>query len=111
LELRQSRDIALGEGALANAANVIEVSNALSAHVEVWIKGRAGGELDEVEQVIFRNLVLNENNQKFFNWQRALRVGYDDEADAIILNMSRFLIDNPGTRQVWTDHETENARH
>ena len=110
LELRQSREIALGEGAVANAANVIEVSNALSAHAEVWVKGRSGGELNEVERVIFRNLVLNENSQRFFNWQRARQVGYDDASDAITLNMARFLIDNPGARQVWIDQETAKER-
>ena len=110
LEMRQSRDIALGEGALANAANLIEVNSELSAHAQVWIKGRAGGDLDEVERLIFRNLVLNEDYQKFFQWQTVSRLGYDDAADAIVLNMSRFLLDNPGARQVWTDHEMEQQR-
>ena len=110
LELRQSRDIARGEGALANAANSIEVSNALSAHVQVWIKGRAGGELDEAERVIFRNLVQNENDKNFFNLRRVRLLGDDYAADSIVLNMSRFLIENPGARQVWTDNATAYAR-
>jgi hypothetical protein len=108
LQMKQSRDIALGEGAVANAANRIEVNNALSAHAEVWIRGRAGGELDEAEQVIFRNLVQNENNQRFFNWHRVRILGYDDAAGAIVMNMARFLVDNPGARQVWIDYETGN---
>ncbi len=110
LQMKQSRDIALGEGAVANAAIAIELGNALSAHAEVWIKGRAGGELDEVERVIFRSLVQDENDKNFFNLRRVRLLGDDYAADSIVLNMSRFLIENPGARQVWTDNATANAR-
>jgi hypothetical protein len=105
LQMKQSRDISLGEGAIANAANKIDVTNAFSAHAEVWAKGRSGGELDEVERIIFQNLIENRGDQLFFNWQRVSRLGYDDAADAIIMNMSLFLIENPGARQVWIDQE------
>ena len=110
LQMKQSRDIALGEGALANGANYIEVNNAIAAHSEVWIKGRAGGELDEVERIIFQSLVRIANTANFFNWHRVHLMGYDDAADAIALNMALFLIENPGARQVWTDDETEYVR-
>ncbi len=106
LQMKQSRDIARGEGAIANGANSIEVNNAFGAHAEVWIKGRAGGELDEVEGEIFRSLVQNVSDLNFFNWRRVGLLGDDYAEDTIVLNMSRFLIENPGARQVWDDNQT-----
>jgi hypothetical protein len=103
LELQQSRQIAMSEGALANAANELERYNAISNNADIWIRGNLGQELNEHEKLVFRNLVQTIQVTEFMEYIRLRRVGADDIAETLTADFAVFLFENPGARQVWSD--------
>lgn len=111
LEMRQSRDIAIGEGNLANAAVQIERNNAISEYSDIWSRGNAGEPLSSNEVVIFQNLVKNTEIHAFMEAMRLLRVDFDEAADRVTAEFSLFLFQNPLARQVWTETEDNRAKH
>ena len=103
LEMRQSREIAMSDGALANAANEIERHLAISENSDIWLKGNAGAELSESEMLQFQGLVQIVDAAEFMEIARLRRVGADDIADSLTADFSVFLYENPGARRIWTD--------
>jgi hypothetical protein len=57
LEMRQAREIAMSDGALANGANEIERHIAIGENSEIWRRGTSGEELSGNDEVVFRGLV------------------------------------------------------
>ncbi len=101
LELQQSREIAMSDGALANGANEIERYNAISDNADIWIRGSRGDELSENEGLVFQNLVRTIQTTEFMEIARLRRVGANDIADALTADFAAFLFENPGARHVW----------
>jgi hypothetical protein len=103
LEMRQAREIAMSDGALANGANEIERHNSIVDNSEIWRSGNSGSELSENDQVVFRSLVQIVHATEFMEIRRLRRVGAFDIADALTADFSVFLYKNPGARRVWIE--------
>jgi len=101
LEMRQSREIAIGEGNLANAALQIERNNAIIGNSDVWVRGNTGVHLTEAEIVVFENLVRNAHIQALMEHQRLRRLDFDEAAASVRMQFSMFLFQNPGARKAW----------
>ena len=63
LQMRQSQEIAIAETYMTILSSEIEVRNAVSEHADLWKKANSGAELNEVEALIFGNLVANLNSE------------------------------------------------
>ena len=105
MELRQTRSIAIGDGAFANAEAQIETNNAISAHSAVWVSGNKGETLSDQDAVVFRNLVKNKAIHAFMQYVSLTRLDFDDAAEAAVQGFSIFLFESPGARQVWLEEE------
>ena len=111
LEMRQARDIAMSDGALANAANEIERYISLSENSDIWLRGNSDEDLNENEQLIFLNLVETAQATEFMEIARLRRVGADDIADTLTADFAAFLYENPGARRVWTKAHRDKIRY
>ena len=105
MELRQSREIAIGDGNLANAEVQIETNNAINTYSAVWVSGNKGETLSDQDTVIFHNLVKNKAIHAFMEYARLNQLEFDEAAVAINAQFSVFLFENPGARQVWLQQE------
>ena len=103
LEMRQARQIAMSDGALANGANEIERHNSIADNAEIWRIGNSGGELNENDEIVFRSLVQIVHATEFMEIARLRRVGADDIADSLTADFSVFLYESPGARRVWIE--------
>jgi hypothetical protein len=101
--MRQAREIAMSDGALANGANEIERHNAISENSEIWRKGNSGDELSGNDEVVFRSLVQIVEATEFMEVARLRRVGAEDIADSLTADFSAFLYENPGARRIWLE--------
>ena len=111
LEMRQAREIAMSDGALANGANEIERYNAISANPEIWRRGSSGDDLTENEEVVFRSLMQIVEAAEFMEVARLRRVGAQDVADTLTADFSVFLFKNPGARRVWTETSEDKTKY
>lgn len=111
LEMRQAREIAMSDGALANGANEIERHSAIIENSEVWRRGRSGDELNDNDDVVFRSLVQIANATEFMEIARLRRVGAHDIADALTADFSAFLYENPGVRRIWIETSQDRAKY
>jgi len=111
LQMRQAQNIAMSDGALANAANVIEANNAIGDNPDIWLRGNSGEELDENDEIVFQTLVRAILIAKFMEINRLRRVGADDIADVLTADFSSFLFEHPGTRRTWTEDRQVTTEH
>ena len=105
MELRQTRSIAIGDGAYLNAEGQIETNNAINANSAIWISGNKGEALSDEDAAIFQNLVKNKAIHAFMGYVNLRRLDFDDAAEASVQGFSIFLFENPGARQVWLQQE------
>ena len=103
LQMRQSQSIAMSEGALANAANSIDKNAAIRENSDIWLRGNAGEELDEDDEIVFQSVVRAALVADFMEITRLRRVGADDIADTLTADFSSFLFEHPGARKTWTE--------
>jgi len=103
LQMRQAQNIAMSDGALANAANNIEKNTAIRENSEVWIKGNSGKELTENEALVFQTLVRSALVADFMEITRLRRVGAEDIAVSLTADFSAFLFEHPGARRIWIE--------
>ena len=101
LEMRQSREIAIGEGNLANAAIQMERNNAIIENSDVWVRGNSAEYLNDAESVVFEYLVRNAHIHAFMEHQRLQRLDFGQAATSVAMQFSLFLFQNPGAREVW----------
>ncbi len=111
LQMRQAQNIAMSDGALANAANVIEANNAIGDNSDIWLRGNSGEELDENDEIVFQTLVRAVLVADFMEILRLRRVGADDIADALTADFSSFLFEHPGARRTWTEDRQVTTEH
>jgi len=101
LQMRQSQEIAIAETYMSILSSEIEVRNAVSEHADLWKKANSGAELDEVEAVIFGNLVANLNSETNRSMNQLRRLGHTAAARSQVYQFASFLHQNPAARQVW----------
>lgn len=101
----------MSDGALANAANVIEKNNAIRENSDVWLRGNSGKELNENEKIVFQTLVRSAVVADFMEITRLRRVGADDIADALTADFAAFLFEHPGARQTWMQDRQSITRY
>jgi hypothetical protein len=104
LQLSQAEVIARSEINFAILDTQIEVSNAISAHPDVWAKGNSGENLQPAEAIIFSEQIRNLNNF-FYATVRYSDLMDLDWKDSDLSQFAAFLYENPGARQVWRDRE------
>ena len=109
--MRQAREIAMSDGALANGANEIERHNAISENPDIWRRGSAGDELDENDEIVFRSLMQIVEATEFMEIARLRRVGAHDIADSLTADFSVLLYENPGARRIWIETTQDRAKY
>ena len=105
LQMKQAQEIANAERRMMRNANQIEVNNAISEHSDIWVRGLSDQELNEIEAVIFKNLLLNRDAFVFSNWRAAQNLGSGIGATSRVADYAAFLYENPGARRVWESRE------
>ena len=111
LQLKQAQDIAMSENDMALLQSQVDVRNALNAHALVWVKGASGESLSATDSIIFTNLVTMLNNEAFFDYLRATRLGQDDIAEVTLHDFAAYLHQHPGARRVWLAREESLIRY
>ena len=107
LQLQQSYNIAKAEVMANYVANSTEKNYSIMLKPDIWIKGNAGEDLSESEQVIFEHLVLNEIDRAWFAVEQYKLIGYEDWIEPDTAEFAMFLHKNPGARNVWLTRENE----
>jgi len=106
LQMRQAQDIAYSERAQTQATNTIEITNEINEHPEIWARGLAGEHLDEIDEIVFGNLMLAWNDMAFFSSTAALVLGNESAASFYVIDYGDFLYRNPGARQWFETRQT-----
>ena len=108
LQIRQEQVIALGQINLSLLASQIDFNNSINDNADIWVRGNAGDELDQVERIVYEGLLetmayLHRTERRqygAFNEERKLQVSVADFA--------LYLHQNPGARQTWVEREEKN---
>ena len=100
MQLKQSQQLAWGDSVLTMRANLIEEGALQAAHINIWIKGNAGEELNASDYEIYKILFSNRQSGEFYNWiaLELLGTNYEGVAPQVL---ARFLHLNPGARTEW----------
>ena len=98
--MKQSQQLAFAESVQLMRANGIEQGSLRAEHIDVWIRGNLGEELDGEDIEIYRILYKQVQDQWFFNWLAldSIGTGYEGVGP---LSFARFLHENPGARAEW----------
>ena len=92
--------LAFADSALAMSANRIEEGSLQAEHIDVWLKGNAGEELNANEYAIYKILFTNRQSGEFYTWIALERIGTQYEGVAS-QGLARYLYQNPGARAEW----------
>ena len=103
LQMKQSQDIAIADRFEQRIANLTDMRSTINEHANIWAKGNAGDELDEIDSIIYRSLVNNMQDSHFFSMHAAGYLGNEGGAQANMIGFARFLHDNPGAHRVWRE--------
>ncbi len=75
LQMKQAQEIGNAERRLSVVANNIELHNAINEYADIWLRGKAGDEMDRSEAVIFENLVITKHEYHQFQSNAARKLG------------------------------------
>lgn len=106
-ELRLSREVALTDSYYASEETEANLRTMINDNAIIWRKGCLGEELDESEEVVFRQLARQLNTHYFMSWRRVLD-GIVSSVDSnrwprvVALNMVHY----PGFRDAWRTMES-----
>jgi len=100
LEMRQARDIALSELAIGYMAASDDGRRDINAHADIWARGSNGEDLSVADAIIFKNLVMSDNNRTFFASTQFAKLAPNSNFQSTY-NYARRLHQNPGARAVW----------
>ena len=101
LQMKQAEEIANAARRSSVVANTIELSNAINEYADLWLRGMAGEPLNDVESVIFENLVLAKTQFHQHEFSAARILGSEVGMAAHIADFAEFLHANPGASRVW----------
>jgi len=110
LQMRQSQDIAISDGNLANAANRIERNAFIGANPAIWHSGNAGEELDDIDAVVFKSMVQSMHDAAHFEFLRTRRLGSPEIANFVAAEFAAFLFENTGARNHWFNEVQSSAK-
>ena len=108
VQLKLSQDIAQSEITASQHASFVELNNALNDHADVWIRGNAGRDLDQVEMAIYRRLLRGTYNQYRIEWRHKTRFWQEVDLLDESVHFAGFLHDNPGAKKVWLAYQDDN---
>ena len=100
MQMRQSQRLAWADSVLAMRANVIEEGALQAEHIDVWLRGNAGEELNARDYEIYKILFLNRQSGEFYNWISLEQLDTQNEAVGPTM-LARYLHRNPGARAEW----------
>ena len=107
LQMKQAQELANAERRMVFVANRIELSNAINEHADIWLRGKLGQELDEIETVIFENLLHSIYAFHYFHSRAARDVGNEFGAAITLHELAVFLHRNPGAQRAWSAREDD----
>jgi len=111
LQLRQEQQISLSEFQYQRIEILNDHRSLIMQHIDIWIAGNSGNELDQSSQEIYEMLIDNEWNRTSALESAGERL--DGGSPGGLLSMfAKFLYDNAGAREVWLerDRETDTTR-
>jgi len=100
MQMKQSQQLAFAESVQMMRANAIEQGALEAQHIDVWIRGNSGEELDDKDLEIYRILFTQIQNQWFFNWLALDSIGTGYQGVGPI-SFARYLQRNPGAAAEW----------
>jgi hypothetical protein len=100
MQMKQSQQLAFAESVQMMRANAIEQGALEAQHIDVWIRGNSGEELDGKDLEIYRILFTQIQNQWFFNWLALDSIGTGYQGVGPI-SFARYLQQNPGAAAEW----------
>lgn len=100
-QLRQDRDIARIESAVANNDSRISSWQLQAQNADVWVRGLAGNSLDAEESVVF-NAVAESHIQFYLsNYLRNLLIGSSENAERWVREAAFDIASSPGLMAWW----------
>jgi len=102
-ELRQSRSIAIFDGAIAAEEARFNLRSLQVENIEVWQKGCRGDELSESEKGIFNKIVDTVDFRRFTGWRRANFGMVERAPDAFAKDMALDRYNYPGFNAAWLE--------
>ena len=110
LQIRQEQVIALSEINFSALSSQIEFDNSINDNIETWVRGNAGEDLDQAEQIIFEGLVENMAYLHRSQWRQYRAFGADRELRVPVADFALYLYKNPGARITWVEREQQTER-
>ncbi len=106
LQMRQDQEIAIAEVSQSSLEAIVQINNDINSHADIWTRGSAGEQLDEVDSVIFENLVFNLRYRALVETRSRARLGLGEFAETPLFDFARLAHQNPGVREEYT-HQFE----
>ena len=102
-ELRQSRSIALFEGAIAVEEAEHNLRSLQLEYIDIWHKGCLGDELSPNEKGIFNRIVAAVNFRGFSSWTRANQGFLNEEPIFFSRKVAQSRFQFPGFNESWVE--------
>ena len=109
MQMRQDQLIAVSE-ALSESVNAESNSRlGFNQYADLVVKSNNGGDLDDSELFILKNLIATEIDRVFIQFLRDVALGQANNSHE--LRLTAFLHGNPGLRAVFEQHDNDIKMH
>ena len=110
LQLRQDREVALGQIYQSTLQSMVELESAMAENADVWAKARSGSELSDTETVVMQRLINMWRLRAFYESQSGSRIDNGDWS-APVHRFAIVLHENPTAQRLWREAVDRDMRY
>jgi len=110
LQLRQDREVALGQIDQSALQAMIELDSTMAEHADVWAKARNGSDLTESETVVINRLINMWRLRAFYESRSGSRID-DNDWSGPVHRFAILLHENPTAKKLWIESAQRDERY
>ena len=110
LQLRQDREVALGQIDQSALQAMIELESTMAEHADVWAKARNGSDLTESETVVINRLINMWRLRAFYESRSGSRID-DSDWSRPVHRFAILLHENPTAKKLWIESVQRDERY
>jgi hypothetical protein len=110
LQLRQDREVALGQIYQSTLQAMIELDSTMAEHANVWAKARNGSDLTEAETIVLRRLINMWRLRAFYESQSGSIID-DGDWSAPVYRFAILLHENPTAKKLFIESVKRDERY
>lgn len=110
LQLKQEREVALGQIDQSSLQAMIELDSTMAEHADVWAKARDASELTASETVVLGRIINMWRLRAFYESRSGSRID-DGDWGAPVHRFAILLHENPTAKRLWIESVQRDERY